>query len=229
VLAAWAGLASVLAAPADACRLALILAIDVSSSVDAAEDRMQRDGVASALIDPDVQAAFFASPDPVAVMVYAWSGRYQQTVLHDWSIVQSPQDLQQMAQSVANAPRLHDDFPTAMGYALGFASTQFARGPACLTRTIDIAGDGINNEGFTPDLAYNAFAFDGVTVNGLVVKTGDDGLVSYFHDNVIHGSGAFVEVADGYSDYAPAMRRKLLRELTAMIVGVAPLSGNSKG
>ena len=69
------GGACLVAAPAEACRLALVLAMDVSSSVDATEDQLQRGGLAAALIAPEVQDAFIDSPDPVAILILEWSGR----------------------------------------------------------------------------------------------------------------------------------------------------------
>lgn len=211
------------ASPAQACRLALVLAVDVSSSVDADEDQLQRNGIASALLDPDVEAAFFISPDPVALYVFEWSGRYNQQVLLDWTLIETPNSLLAAAQAVASSTRLHDDFPTAMGYALGFAANQFSNAPSCLSHTIDMAGDGINNDGFGPKEAYAAFPFAGVTVNGLavIVDNADDALVPYYEENVMRGPGAFVETANGFEDYATAMRRKLLRELTSMMIGDA--------
>lgn len=110
-----------------------------------------------------------------------------------------------------------------MGFSLGFAATQFARGPDCAARTIDVASDGINNDGFSPTEAYTAFPFEDVTVNGLIVDTADVGsisdLASFFQSEVIRGTGAFVERADGFEDYERAMSRKLIRELTAMLIG----------
>ena len=207
--------------------------MDVSSSVDAAEDQLQRAGVARALIDPAVEAAFFISPDPVSLFVFEWSGRYRQRVLLDWQTITTPEDLFRAAQAIGRSARMGDDFPTAMGYALGYASTQFARVPDCESRTIDLAGDGVNNEGFGPASAYAAFPFDGVTVNGLVVQTTDDEdaitLPAYFRSEVIRGPGAFTEIANGFADYENAMRRKLLRELTSMMLGGAPQSMAPKG
>ncbi len=226
-------LAALWAGPADACRLALILAIDVSSSVDAAEDGLQRNGLAAALIDPAVEAAFFISPDPVSLLVMEWSGRYNQQILLDWRTISTPQDLFDAANSVARSVRLHNDFPTAMGYALGYAAVQFERVPTCLTKTIDMAGDGVNNDGFGPPEAYAAFPFDGVTVNGLVVNgadfEGETDLIPFFQSQVIRGPGAFIEVANGFEDYERAMQRKLLRELTSMIIGSGPDTSAPRG
>ncbi|MEL6103903.1 MAG: DUF1194 domain-containing protein, partial [Pseudomonadota bacterium] len=67
------------------CRLALLLALDVSSSVDMVEDDLQRGGLAAALVAPEVRAAFLAGPDPVALAVFEWSGRYNQEIILDWT------------------------------------------------------------------------------------------------------------------------------------------------
>ncbi|PUB12110.1 DUF1194 domain-containing protein [Yoonia sediminilitoris] len=218
---------TLLAAPANACRLALVLALDVSSSVDADEDRLQRQGLAAALLAPDVQAAFFAGPDPVALSIFEWSGRYNQAGLVDWTMITSPTDLGNIAGTVAKSQRSHNEFPTAMGYALGYASGLLQQAPACLFKTIDLSGDGENNEGFSPKAAYGAFPLDDVTVNGLVINAAEfeseTELVPYFRDQVIKGPNAFIEIANGFEDFAQAMERKLIRELSAIVIGQADI------
>lgn len=209
------------------------MAVDVSSSVDAAEDVLQRGGIAAALISAEVQAAFFATDQHVALAVYEWSGRYNQEVLLDWLIIDSPSALEFAAQKVASSTRSHNDFPTAMGYALGFGAGMFKQVPHCLYQTLDIAGDGQNNEGFSPAQAYSAFPFDNVTVNGLVVNGADfeaeTGLIAFYKGQVIRGPGAFVEIAQGFKDYERAMRRKLERELTPPVIGDAGQQNLPKG
>ena len=211
------------ASPASACRLALLLALDVSSSVDADEDRLQRGGLVSALTSPQVRAAFFAVDAPVALAVYEWSGRYNQEVVLDWTMIDSPAALLLAAETVAASQRSHNEFPTAMGYALGYGAEMLRRAPNCLYQTIDMAGDGQNNEGFGPRLAYKEFAFDDVTVNGLVVNaaefTSETQLIDFYRNEVLWGPGAFMEVAQGFEDYERAMRRKLERELTPPVIG----------
>lgn len=225
---------SLAAGGAQACRLALVLALDVSSSVDAAEDRLQRGGVVAALTSPEVRAAFFASDRPVALTVFEWSGRYNQAILLDWLLIEGPADLLHAAEVVAGSTRSHDDFPTAVGYALGFAAGLLERAPVCEKETVDIAGDGQNNDGFGPAQAYNAFPFEGVTVNGLVINAadfeGETGLIAFYRDEVIRGPGAFIEIADGFEDYERAMRRKLERELRPPVFGLrGPDPGPSEG
>lgn len=220
-----AALLALLAVPAAAadCRLALVLAMDVSSSVDPSEDRLQRQGTATALTSPEVAEAFFASDLPVALAVYEWSGRYNQQVILDWTMIDSPMALTGAAEIVAASLRSHNEFPTAMGYALGFGAGLLARAPECLEKTLDISGDGQNNEGFGPDIAYREFPFDGVTVNGLAINAadfeGELGLIAFYRGEVLHGPGAFVVIADGFSDFARAMRQKLVREVSPAAIG----------
>lgn len=203
------------------CRLALAIALDVSSSVDEAEHRLQADGLADALMQPDVTAALLA-PGPggyVAIAVYEWSGRNQQVLIADWTPMVSADAIATLADRVRRAPRSHADFPTALGYALGYGAVQLARGPDCARQTIDVAGDGKNNDGFEPKHAYRAFDFRGVTVNALVVGGPDrEDLIRYFETEVLRGPDAFTETADNYADFGRAMRRKLLREIKPPLV-----------
>ncbi len=223
-----AGLA-LCAPPAQACRLALVLGMDVSASVDAGEDRLQRAGLAAALMTPRVQAAFFASDAPVAFAVFEWSGRNHQHLMQDWVVVNSPATLAQVATNIASTRRLHTGSPTAIGYAIGYSAGLLGRAPPCDTQTIDLSGDGMNNDGFAPQDAIFAFDLDGVTVNGLVIRVPRDAngqavqqdLETYYAQNVIHGAAAFVQVADGFEDFARAMEQKLIRELGLRVVGTA--------
>lgn len=216
---------------AASCRLALALALDVSSSVDPAEDALQRGGLAAALIAPEVQAAFFSGHQPVALAVYEWSGRYNQSMLLDWRLIDDPAALLAAAETIGRSRRATTDQPTAVGYALGFGAGLFRRGPDCLFRTLDVSGDGENNEGFAPAAAYREFPFDGVTVNGLVVNGADFEaeitLIDFYRSEILHGPGAFLEIAQGFDDFERAMRRKLEREVSATAIGAGPAAGST--
>lgn len=217
--------ATLLAVPAEAaCRLALVLAIDVSSSVDDAEDRLQREGLAAALTAPEVRDALLAEPGfPVALHVFEWSGRYQQTTLLDWTYLDGQAAIETAAATIAVSRRQQSAFPTALGYALGHAASVLAEGPRCERRTVDVSGDGKNNAGFAPAAAYKHFPFGNVTVNALAIGGAAEDLPGYFRRHVIRGPGAFVEEADAYSDFPRAMRRKLVREVDAPRVGSAEI------
>jgi hypothetical protein len=218
VIALAAGMAAL---PAEAaCRLALVLALDVSSSVDPYEDRLQRRGLAAALMAEDVQAAILGDPDfHVALHVFEWSGRYQQTTLLDWRLLRGPADIADAAAALAESNRGYANFPTALGYALGHASAQLARAPACERQTVDVSGDGRNNAGFGPQTAYRHFDFADVTVNGLAIGGAEDRLPTYYQTQVIRGPGAFVEIAADFQDFQRAMERKLIRETASPQIG----------
>jgi len=213
--AAALALGSLWAAPARACGVALLLALDVSASVDGAEYRRQMDGLAAALTDARVVAAVEAQPGGVALAAYEWSGRARQSVIVPWRIVAGTPGLARAASAIAGHPRGSSEFPTAIGFALGYGHTMLRRAPACTRRVLDVSGDGVGNDGFPPASAYRAFDFSGVTVNGLAIRGAEAEVVRFYREEVIRGPGAFVIVADGFDDYARAMREKLLRELRA--------------
>ncbi|MBZ0164071.1 MAG: DUF1194 domain-containing protein [Notoacmeibacter sp.] len=208
--------ATVAFAPARAqpvCALSLVLAIDASSSVDAAENRQQLDGLARAFGDEAVREAIHRVGG-IQVSAYEWSGRYQQATIAPWSWLFDEASIDAFADKLAGHGRNHDEFPTALGYALGYGAMELQKAPLpCIRQVIDVSGDGVNNEGFGPPIAYRAFPFDNVVVNGLVIAGADPDPVGYYRSVVIRGSGAFVEVARDFADYEAAMKRKLLREI----------------
>lgn len=181
---------------------------------------MQRDGLANALTAPEVQAAFLAVPgQSVALTVFEWSGRYQQTITLDWVVLSGRTDIMAAAESIRQSRRRHANYPTALGYAVGYAAGRFAKAPACLFHVLDVSGDGVNNDGFLPKQAYDNFPLDEVTVNGLTIGDRGDGLGRYYRDELIKGVGAFVEEAASFRDFERAMRRKLVRELETRAIG----------
>lgn len=203
--------------PADAgCRLGLALGLDISASIDSGEYRLQREGLARALLSPSVERLFFTSGDYwVAIAVYEWSARRPERVLVDWTPARTRADLARAADRIVTAPYGDTIYPTALGQALGFGSILLRRAPDCARQTLDISGDGRNNHSYPPRTAYREFPFDGVTVNGLAILGAEPDIVAYYRDEVLHGPGAFVEVADDFHDFERAMRRKLERELGA--------------
>lgn len=228
-LAARAGFVAALAlgavgeARAEGCRLALALGLDVSSSVDAREYALQTAGLAAALTSEEVRAAFLVAPEaPVSLMIYEWSGWQQQAVRQDWITIAEPQDLDAVAARLAGQERSFEQFPTALGFALLYGTHALAGRADCARRTLDISGDGTNNDGVAPEVARRDYPTEGVTVNGLVIGSNVVTLGRYYQQFVIQGPGAFVEVAQDYEDFERAMRRKLLREL-----GIFEMSGSA--
>nr|WP_239494549.1 DUF1194 domain-containing protein [Roseovarius amoyensis] len=217
------GLAGAAAAqPAGRCRLALVLALDVSSSVDAAEYDLQRTGLAAALLDPDVRRAILAGTGGhVALSAFEWSGFHQHKLQLDWTALRTPADIDRAAVTLRAMVRSHSNFPTSIGPALGYASGLLGRGPRCDRQVIDLSGDGINNYRYGPRQAYRHFPLDEVTVNGLVIYDGDPGVPAYYAAEVLHGTGAFLVVAAGYAGFREAMTRKLFREVNDIVLGYA--------
>lgn len=202
-----------------ACRLALSLGLDVSSSVDAREYRLQAAGLAAALTAPEVRAAFLADPAaPVMLHIFEWSGWQQQVVRQDWVAITGPGDLDAVAARLAGQARSFEQFPTALGLALLFGVRSLDERQECARRTLDLSGDGTNNDGVAPDVARRDYPMGDIVVNGLVVGANLVALGRYYQQFVIQGEGAFVEVAADYADFERAMKRKLLRELGVMEV-----------
>ena len=216
------------------CRLALALAMDVSASVDSREYALMMQGTAAALLSEPVRAAIFAD-QPVALAAYVWAGAREQAVVADWALIDSPAALEAFAARVAAFPRPTGDplgpwsGRTAVGSALIAGRAMLDRAPVCDGQTIDLAGDGINNDGPEPAPLRDTL-LAGITVNALAVSgdlpldhgtRADEGgrLSAWFRDNVLTGPGAFVESADSYDDFERVMRRKLERELSPPLLG----------
>lgn len=227
-------------AAAEECRLALALALDVSSSVDTREHGLQRQGLATALVDEEV-VRLFLSDRPVAVYVFEWAGpATQQPLTAGWVLVERRADLAGIAAALLSRPRAgsrHQRQTTAIGAALIHAGSAFAAAPPCPARTVDVSGDGRNNAGLEPRQVYRDHPYERVTVNALVVTgatpgevdpDGDRLLNAWFLSNVVHGRDAFSIEADGYEDFERAMKAKLLREVRAPEVSGWP-SGDDAG
>ncbi|MEM6577700.1 MAG: DUF1194 domain-containing protein [Pseudomonadota bacterium] len=211
------------------CRLALVLALDVSSSVDAREYDLQRLGVAAALNSADVRHAILrGASGHVALAVYEWSGFYQHKLQLDWIALSSPAAIDAAVAKLAGMERSHDDFPTSLGPALGYASQMLERGPFCARQVIDVSGDGVNNYRYGPLVAYKHFPLQDVTVNGLAILGDDPRVASFYRDEVLHGPGAFLEIANGFDDFQQAMARKLFREISDLQLGALP-AGSDRG
>ncbi len=210
-------------APARACDLALILAIDVSGSVDPTEYAIQRDGLARALADSVVAEALVRSRARVAVM--QWTGASRQEVTVPWMAIDTHEDARALAAAAAADPRVWWQFSTAIGEALAVSVALFDAVPECRRRVIDISGDGVSNEGRPPETMRAALRAAGVVVNAVVIETDDRDLRGYFWENVIHGEGAFVVAASGFEQYAARIREKLIREVADQIGAAPPPDG----
>lgn len=227
----FAALCMLLSGPAVAdCRQALALGLDVSGSVDAREYRLQIEGLAAALNAPEVREALLGQPEaPVRLTVYEWSGPVGQAVLLPWIEITDSAALDSAITQLLSSRRRNVDLTTAIGSAILAGYDLLDQQPDCLTRTLDLSGDGQSNTGPRPQDVDGGNSARGIVVNGLVIGGSDTNgdlrlaeikeLSSYYSAYVIRGLGAFVETALGFEDYETAMRRKLLRELTSLAIG----------
>lgn len=204
-----------LTTPARACEVALLLAVDVSGSVDREEYRIQMQGLADGLRDGTVSEALVAGEAMVSVV--QWTGSTRQSVVVPWARIDSFEALEAFALQVETAPREWRNFSTAIGEALDFSLAQFSGITGCSKKIIDISGDGSSNEGVLPRQVHPRLNAENVTVNALVIEGAEPKMTEYFWENVITGAGAFVFTANSYDDYPLRMRQKLLREVTKQL------------
>ncbi|WP_323776740.1 DUF1194 domain-containing protein [Leisingera sp.] len=209
-----------------ACDLALVLAVDVSGSVDADEYRVQMDGLAEGLRDGVVSEALVKAR--AQVLLVQWSGESRQEVTLPWAPVRSFADVEALARQIEQAPRPWRNYSTAVGEALLLALDQFSAVPDCRRRVIDISGDGFSNEGVEPRAAHGALSALGVTVNAIAIEQSEPDLTAYFYENVIRGDGAFVVTAASFDDYPARIRKKLVREVARQTAAL-PLEADRRG
>jgi Ca-activated chloride channel family protein len=198
-----------------ACRTALVLAMDVSNSVDPGEYRLQAEGLAAALRDPVI--AEILVRDQVALSVVHWSGVDSQSVVLPWTQMLSPAHVTRFADAARSKPRAFVLSDTAPAEALGFALRHLADAPACERRVIDMSGDGTPNAGGEIGRARRRAEQSGVTVNGLAIEGIGVAISNFYRRGVITADG-FVITARGHRDFARAIRIKILREI-ARVVG----------
>ena len=209
--------------------LQLVLAIDASGSVDAAEFDLQMRGLAEAFRHPDVIAAIKRGRG-IAVAVVQWGGPGHQIVTAPWSAVRDEATSQELAARIESAGRQVFGSTTAIDKVLRFAVRLMADSPFLAgRRIIDVSGDGKTNYGSLPDTGRDHALAAGVTVNGLAILNETADLAQYYRDHVIGGAGSFLMTVQDYQDFAVAIRRKLLREILDAPVAARPLGRAAKG
>ena len=197
---------------ARACEVALLLAVDVSGSVDPSEYRIQMGGLSAALRDGLVSEALVVGQANVALM--QWSGSSRQEISLPWFAIRDFEDVERFARMVDETPRLWRNYSTAIGEALLLGLETMQTAPDCERLVIDVSGDGESNEGVVPQDVKPLMARAGITVNGLVIDTRNEGILDYYRSNVITGQESFVVSANSFDEYPDRIREKLIRELT---------------
>ncbi|XDA97776.1 DUF1194 domain-containing protein [Sulfitobacter sp. LCG007] len=212
-----------IASAARGCGLALVLAVDVSGSVDPREFRIQMDGLAAAMRDGIVVEALVDQRASVTLIQWTGTSRQRQTI--PWTAIETPADVLALADRIGGDPRIWQNYSTAIGEALSLAIERLEQGPDCRRRVIDVSGDGPSNEGTGPKALHPRLREMKVTVNALAIETDiEEDLTGWFYENLITGDGAFVITANGFADYPEQIRRKLQREVTRQISVGRPYS-----
>lgn len=206
---------SLLAQPSKACEVALVVALDVSRSVDKFEYFLMRDGIAEAFLDPSVIELISFLPGGLFATITQWGGEGQQRAAVPWTHLKGPESVLGFVERFIERRRGFWMADTAIAEALVHADVALQNAPKrCRRQVIDISGDGIANAGPSVLPVARAITARGVTINALVIDGARPDPVPYFLHGVIGGPGAFMEIASSYKDYTTAMKRKLLRELT---------------
>jgi hypothetical protein len=222
-LLTWSG------ARAEKVDLLLVLAADVSRSIDEQEFGLQRQGYAAAVSDPRVIRAITGGHHKaIALTFMEWSSDSEQKVIVDWTIVRDEEAAGVVAATILAAPRSFAG-RTSLSGAIDYAMQRFAIAPADADkRILDISGDGTNNSGRPVTEARGEALATGITINGLAIietrLTPDfrshnqppGGLGKYFQDNVIGGPGAFFLQVENFETFAEAMVRKLVAEIASL-------------
>lgn len=203
---------------ASACGLELVLAMDVSRSVIKSEFDLQMGGLAQAFRDPEVAEAITWITGGVMATVTQWSGPEAQSQTVPWTHLTDAVGAVAFAAAIESQERTYFASYTAVGEALFHANSLSATNPRrCKRRVIDVSGDGASNRGRAARPMAEALAASGVTVNGLVILGAWPDPAEFYLRNVVRGDGAFMETAANFADYANAIKRKLLRELTPQV------------
>jgi hypothetical protein len=206
----------------------LVLAVDISMSMDWEELRLQRQGYVAALRDPSIHALIArGATKKIAVTYFEWAGTGIQRVIAPWTLIDGPDAANALADRIDQAPVTRERM-TSISAALDFAGRLFAESPfKGIRRVVDVSGDGPNNAGRPVTVSRDALVNIGVAINGLPIILKMAGgwfdlktLDLYYTDCVIGGSAAFTISIKSLEEFLPAIRRKLILE----IAGVEPVA-----
>lgn len=215
----------------EAVDVSLVLAVDVSRSIDEDEARLQREGYRLAVADAAVVAAIRGGMiGAVALSYVEWAGIEFQRTIVPWRRIAGQADADAWAAELADAPRMSLSWTSISG-AIRHARGVLAECPWEATRqVIDVSGDGVNNSGPPADRERDAAVAEGITINGLPIindrptfgRLPPVPLDDYYRENVIGGPGAFMIVAEDFESFGQAVKRKLIREIAGRPGGPIP-------
>jgi hypothetical protein len=193
---------------------ALVMAIDVSGSVNTDRFELQRRGVAQTIASPEfIEAVSRGRHHAVAIAVFEWSGVGEHEVVVPWTILRTAEEAGAVASRVLGAPRAFSA-STAVGEAIYFAVGLLASAPDVERLVIDVSGDGRVNSGRPAGPARDAAVDAGAVINGLPILDVEVGLEDWYRENVQGGDGSFTMPARTLSDFRDALLAKLIREIS---------------
>ncbi|MCB8821398.1 DUF1194 domain-containing protein [Microvirga rosea] len=204
--------------------LALVIAVDVSSSMDPNEQKLQRDGFVEAFRSPLVHKAIQRGIlGRIAVTYVEWSSMDDQTIVVPWTVVDGPDSASTFAQRLSFQPTRRGT-TTSISAALDFSARLLRQAEVeAVRQVIDVSGDGTNNDGRAVTDARDQIAGSGVTINGLPVMVKNpeatwdmDILDIYYRDCVIGGIGAFMQPVRDINEFATLIELKILREVSGI-------------
>lgn len=203
--------------PAD---LVLVLALDVSASVDDREFELQRQGLANAFRDPGVlEAIVGGATKQIAVAAVQWSGKHQQSIEIPWTIVKGRQSADRVSAALMKMPRRFTGGQTDISGMIEFTAAHALSAPvAAPRRVVDISGDGLDNVSYSTHEERDSAVRAGVTINALAIRNEVPDLDAYYRSYVIGGPQAFVITARDYQAFSDAILRKLIREIKLRFV-----------
>ncbi len=212
--------------------LALMLAVDVSESVDGQEALMQRQGYVQAIQTPDVLDAILSGPEGrIALSYVEWAGQDHYFVIIDWTVIDSRETASAFAARL-DREVITQGYTTSISTLMRRARMAFQRLPLRAARQVlDISGDGPNNDGGYVVHARDRLTRAGITINGLPISNDRpapsgyprlENLPDYYRNCVIGGDGSFQIAAESFEAFAAAIRRKLVREIAGSPPGLRP-------
>ena len=200
----------------------LVIAVDVSYSIELDELAVQREGYAQAIVSKEFLQALKTGPNrKLAVTYFEWSASSDQKIIIPWRVIDGPETADAVAREIMKTP-VRKGSSTSISGAISFAMPLFDQNPyRGLRRVIDISGDGPNNNGAPVTGARDAALERGITINGLPIMMENssysimniDNLDLYYEDCVIGGPGSFVVSVKHRNDFKEAIRAKLILEV----------------
>jgi hypothetical protein len=218
--------------------LELVLAVDVSRSMDVDEQELQRQGYLEAITAPEVVRAIRTGAyGRIALTYVEWAGPAHQVVVVPWRLVEDARSAEAFAGELAEAPLTRERW-TSISSGLLFAAGLFEQSPySGLRKVIDVSGDGPNNIGPPVEPSRDAVLARDIVVNGLPIMLKEPNpafgsiaqLDVYYEDCVVGGPGSFVIPVKDVQEFAPAIRQKLVLEVAGRTPALVPASLRAAG